>query len=338
MARPARQRQGRFAFRTVFSYTPRLMNRYKYLFGPVPSRRFGRSLGVDLVPLKTCSLNCVFCQLGPSQRTVTERREYVPVNDVIAELRAWMDADGRADYVTLSGSGEPTLHSRFGDVLDVVRAAGRIPSLLLTNGTLLGDAGVRRDAARADNVKVSLSAWDQASFREINRPHPDLSFEDLLRGYRAFRDEFRGTLWMEVFVLSGVNDDEADARRIAALAATVRPDRIQINTAVRPPAEASARPVPAEHLRRLAALFTPAAEVVAGYTPHRDAGVLEAGALLAMLRRRPCTARQVADLLGRHINEVAKLLGQLDADGAVDIERRDGCVYYVAARNEREET
>ena len=150
-------------------------NKYRYLFGPVPSRRFGRSLGIDLTPHKTCSLDCVFCQLGRTPKKTLERKVYVSTTDVIDEIDVWMQTDGNADYLTLSGSGEPTLHAEFGRILAHLRNQP-IPSVLLTNGTLLNLPEVRDAAALAGVVKVSLSAWDQKSFEWVNRPHPQLEF------------------------------------------------------------------------------------------------------------------------------------------------------------------
>ena len=159
------------------------MGEYKYLFGPVPSRRFGRSLGVDLTPYKTCSLDCVFCQLGRTTKKTVTRQEYVPTDSVLAELVEWLKRDSQADYITLSGSGEPTLHSRFGDVLEFIRSKTTIPAVLLTNGTMLQFRQVREAAACANVVKVSLSAWDQASYGWVNRPHKQLQFDQLSRNY-----------------------------------------------------------------------------------------------------------------------------------------------------------
>ena len=154
------------------------MGDYKYLFGPVPSRRLGRSLGVDLTPHKTCSLDCVFCQLGRTTEKTIARQEYVPTDKVLAELAEWLDRDGQADYITLSGSGEPTLHSGFGKVLEFIRSKSVIPAVLLTNGTMLQLPEVREAAACANVVKISLSAWNQASYEWVNRPHNQLRFED----------------------------------------------------------------------------------------------------------------------------------------------------------------
>lgn len=305
------------------------MKNYRYLFGPVPSRRFGRSLGVDLTPRKTCSLNCVFCQLGRTPSTTVERRAYVPTAEVLAELRDWLDGGGQADYISLAGSGEPTLHSEFGTVLQFIRDHSAIPTALLTNSTLLHLPQVREAAARAHVVKASLSAWNQASFGWINRPHEQLRFADLLAGLQAFRTEFSGQLWLEVFLLGGMNAVPADVRKIAALAATIAPNRIQLNTAVRPPAEEFAEPLSRTQLEELARLFEPPAEVIAEFD--RDAaGRFEVNleSIRAMLQRRPCTAEQIARTFGLHPNEVAKYLGRLVREKRIRSETRNGETYY----------
>jgi wyosine [tRNA(Phe)-imidazoG37] synthetase (radical SAM superfamily) len=311
------------------------MRRYRYLFGPVPSRRFGRSLGVDLVPLKTCSLDCVFCQLGKTTRQTTRREAYVPIDQVLAELDDWLSTGGKADIITLSGSGEPTLHTAFGEVLAFLKRAGR-RSALLTNGTLLGRPEVAREAIRADIVKISLSAWDQQSYEWINRPCRSLTFEDLTAGYRAFRRSYSGQLWMEVFLLQGMNAGAADVVKIAAAADAVAPDRIQLNTVTRPPAEDFAAPVPADRLQACCKHFYPPAEPIGEgrrQLPHRMQ--VSEGAILAMLQRRPCTSEQIAGTYRLHISEVSKYLGRLMTRKCIRPVRQHNRVYYVADRGQR---
>lgn len=307
------------------------LNRYRYLFGPVPSRRFGRSLGVDLTPFKTCTQDCIFCQLGRTTNKTIARKEYVPVSEVKAELGDWLRADGKADYITLSGSGEPTLHSRFGEVLDFIRSHCRIPAVLLTNGALLHLLDVREAACHADVVKVTLSAWDQASYEWVNRPHPDLDFKQLIEGQKAFRAMFGGELWMEVFLISGVNSSPSDVGRIAALAEDIRPDRIHLNTAVRPAAEDFVLPLDRERVQALAHLFHPTAEVIADFEPKKRIDMRAAEEeIYAMLRRRPCTASEIAATFGMHLNEVSKYLGDLIRKERVEVRRSDRDLYYVA--------
>ncbi len=240
-------------------------NQYRYLFGPVHSRRLGLSLGVDLLDRRRCSFDCVFCEVGATERLTLERREYVPTAAVIAEFLDWLAAGGTADVVTLSGSGEPTLHSGFGEVIDAVHKACSLPVALLTNSTLLWDAEVRAAAARADIVKVSLSAWDDQSLAALNRPVKGLSFARLIEGLHAFRAVYTGSLWVETLLVQGVNDQPGQVSRIAALVSGLHADKVQLNTVVRPPAESIAAAVEGAELEHLAALFTPPAEVIA---PH----------------------------------------------------------------------
>lgn len=302
---------------------------YRYLFGPVPSRRFGRSLGIDLTPHKTCSLDCVFCQLGRTRKKTVERREYVPTNAVIEEIRHWLQTDGEADYLTLSGSGEPTLHSDFGQVLEFLRSQP-IPSVLLTNGTLLHLPEVRASASLANVVKVSLSAWNQQSFEWVNRPHETIEFNGLMDGFRQFRSEYDGQLWLEVFLLAGINAMPADVEKIARLARQLHPDRIHLNTIARPPAEDFAAAVPIEQLEELAGLFDPPAQIAAGLPVERTTEVKANEArILGMLRRRPCTIKQIEAAFGMHINEVSKILGQLIQQNRIRADLRDKDVYYT---------
>ena len=307
----------------------------KYLFGPVPSRRFGRSLGIDLSVYKTCSLDCVFCQLGRTTKKTLARREYVPTDMVIAELREWLAKDGKADYITLSGSGEPTLHSRFGEVLEFIHSNTRIPAVLLTNGTLLHLPEVRDAASLADIVKVSLSAWDETSYCWVNRPHPQLHFGQLIEGQKAFRAQFKGKLWMEVFLVAGINSMSSDVSKIAALAEEIRPDRIQLNTVIRPPAEEFAVALSRKQAEALTHLFHPRAEVIGEFkTKYPERMQVNQETIFSMLQRRPCTARQIADTFGMHLNEVSKYLGNLMHIGQIRTERRDNTVYYGAIRME----
>lgn len=227
----------------------------KYLFGPVPSRRYGRSLGVDLSILKTCTLNCRFCQLGDTQTVTITRTDQPPIEDVLGELRQWLTRGEPLDYITASGSGEPTLHLHFGDLFRFVRAETSFRSLLLSNGSLFTLPEVRREAALADVVKVSLNAWDQASFEQIVRPHPALKFEAILEGYYAFRQIFSGRLDLEVFIIPGINDTVEQIDRIAALAQRFSPDDISLNTAVRPTADRTLVACPCEQMAQLATRF-----------------------------------------------------------------------------------
>ena len=308
-----------------------MQTKYRYLFGPVPSRRFGQSLGVDLTPYKNCCYDCVFCQLGRTKNLTVERNEYVPTNAVLAELKHWIASDGKADYITLSGSGEPTLHSGFGKILEFIRTSTDIPSVLLTNGAMLYLPEVREAASAASVVKISLSAWNQASFEWVNRPFPQLHFNQVSYGQKTFRAQFNGRLFMEVFLIAGMNSMLEDIRKIAALAKDIAPDHIQLNTAVRPPSADFVAPLSRERMSALTHLFQPEAEVIAEFNTSRQASIqANQDTIFAMLQRRPCTAQQIADGFGMHLNEALKYLGALMRADKISADSKSTAVYYVA--------
>jgi len=262
------------------------------------------------------------------------RKEYIPIDTVLTELQSWLETDGEADYITLSGSGEPTLHSNFGDILQFLRQKS-IPSVLLTNGSMLKLPEVRDAAACADIVKVSLSAWDQSSFEWINRPHPQLQFIELINGIKMFRAQFAGKLWMEVFIMMGINSSPEAVTKVAAQIKEIAPDHVHLNTVVRPPAEEFAGPMQQIKLAELAGIFDPPAEVIAEFNANSEKHIAATeSSILSMLQRRPCTTSQIVDVYGMHINEVSKYLGDLMRTGQIREKRKKGDVYYAAARPE----
>jgi wyosine [tRNA(Phe)-imidazoG37] synthetase (radical SAM superfamily) len=302
---------------------------YRYIFGPVPSRRLGRSLGVDLTPVKTCSLNCVFCQAGRTHQHTRVRSEYVPTDDVVGELGAWMESDCKTDVVSLAGSGEPTLHTGFGRILEFIAAEMRLPAVLLSNGTTFDLPEVRRDAIRADIVKVSLSACDQDSFERVNRPAEGIRLDRIVEGYRAFRKEYKGQLWIEVFLVPGLNTKSEQVAGIAAVCGTIGADRIHLNTAVRPPAEQGVAALPEDRMEELAGLFHPRAEVASRFRPAGgDAPEPAPERILAMISRRPCTAGQIALLHGMKPEAALKIMENLVGRGAARREATRDEVYY----------
>jgi wyosine [tRNA(Phe)-imidazoG37] synthetase (radical SAM superfamily) len=307
------------------------MNQYTY--GPVPSRRLGRSLGVDIVPMKTCSLNCVYCQLRPTERTTRERAEYAPVDEVVEEVCRVL-ADGCApDYVTLGGSGEPTLHAAFGRVAEGVRACTETPIALITNGTMFHLPEVRAQCGAIDLVLPSLDAGDEETYRLMNRPDPELSLAMLVDGLAALREEFEGEIWLEVFLVEGVNTADDQLRAMRRCIERVRPDRVQLNTAVRPAAEAYVQPAPPHVMEHAREVLGPQAEIIAGGPlPEPGEGArARQEEVLQMLRRRPCTAEDVAEGLGVHVHEAIKHINKLLAEHRIRLRQRLYQTYYEAA-------
>jgi wyosine [tRNA(Phe)-imidazoG37] synthetase (radical SAM superfamily) len=304
-----------------------------YCYGPVPSRRLGRSLGVDLVPMKTCSLDCVYCQLQATESTTVLRRDYAPVDDVLAELKQKLKTGPRPDYITLGGGGEPTLHSSFGDVAAGARVFSDVPVALLTNGSLMHLPEVRAACGDIALIVPSLDAGDEPTYRRVNRPHSDLTLEQLVDGLAALRREFSGQIWLEVFMVDGMNTSDDQVRAIARQAERIAPDRIQVNTAVRPPAEASVRVPSPARLARVCELLGPRAELVAGRPLFDDVEAASArqDEVLAMLRRRPCTADDIAAGLGVAVPEVLKHTQALLADHRIRVRQRLYETYFEEA-------
>ncbi|HNT86584.1 MAG TPA: radical SAM protein [Candidatus Hydrogenedentes bacterium] len=313
--------------------------KYRRLFGPVLSRRLGRSLGVDMLPFKTCTYNCVYCEQGRTTRHTTRREEYVPVSEILAELDHFLSSRPAPDYVTLSGAGEPTLHARLGDIVEGVKIRTNAPLAVLTNGSLLWDAEVREALRDADLVLPSLDAGNARLYERINRPAPGLPFEQMLDGLSAFRDSFRNAIWLEVMLMEGINAEESEVREIADQVWHSRPDRVQLNTVARPPAESFAVPVSRARLETLAALFSPRAEVIADYSgvPEELDAYPTAGPILELLKRRPCPVSEIAVALGLRAVEVSKLLQRLLEENAVVEKRLGGVAFFAAAHGADEE-
>ena len=305
----------------------------KHVYGPVPSRRLGRSLGVDLVPLKTCCLNCVYCQLGPTPVTTIERREYVAADEVVEEVRQRLAEGVPLDYITLAGSGAPTLNSSFGIIAQRIKRFAQVPLALLTNGVLFYLPEVRASCASIDVVIPNLDAGDEATFQRINRPHPGLTLEKHVQGLAALRDEFPGEIWLEVFLLAGINSADSDVQKLKEQIERIRPDRIQLNTAVRPPAEEFARPVPEARLEQIREMLGPAAEVIADIEALRKAPEMKATTqdVLELLRRRPCTLDDIASGLCVHLDEAVEYVRQLLKEGKL-VEVREGTRTFFRVR------
>ncbi|MBC7286781.1 MAG: radical SAM protein [Armatimonadetes bacterium] len=303
---------------------------YRHIFGPVPSRRLGRSLGIDLVPLKTCTFDCVYCQLGRTTHQTLQRRPYFPAQAVISELQRWLETGNQADYLTLSGSGEPTLNSQIGEVIKWATAHSEIPVAVLTNGSLLWDGQVQSQLSQADLLIPSLDAALPASFERVNRPCPGLDLDRIVEGLAAMRKEFKGEFWLEVMLVEGLNTSDEDLKALAEAIARIEPDRVQLGTVVRPPAEAFARPVSAERLQQAREILGPVAEIIG---PPSSAAAQAKGdqdlaaAILELLRRRPCTLTDIAAGLGVHPNEAAKYVDQLIARGLVEVVRQNATTY-----------
>ncbi len=302
------------------------------IFGPVPSRRLGRSLGVDVVPYKTCTFDCVYCECGATTDLTTERREFFPLDGILDELRSSLAAAAAApDAITLSGAGEPTLFSRLGELIDGIKEISTIPVAVITNSSLLFMPGVREELARADIVLPSLDTAVAGTFPRLNRPHPEITLERMLEGLGAFLDMYEGRVLFEILLLDGYNTSEGEIDALVSFLDGHRVDSIQLNTAVRPGTEKEISPLPRGRLEEIRSRFGPLCEIIAP----ADTGAgreesVSSDRILAMIERRPCTAADIHRALGIPIQGVVKFLETMTVSGKVIREDHGGETFYTA--------
>jgi len=308
-------------------------NGFRHVYGPVSSRRLGRSLGIDIVPFKTCTYDCIYCQLGRTTVKTLDREEYVPIEEVLAELERKLAASRRPDYISVAGSGEPTLHARIGELIEGIKGLTSIPVAVLTNGSLLWMPAVQGALMKADLVLPSLDAGDESLFQYVNRPHRGIPFDRMVEGIAEFTRRFPGEVWLEVLLLGGVTGVSSEVKKIAALVRRIGPARVQLNTAHRPPAEKFAFPMSLNRLHALKDLFQGRVDIICDRgrevgLPAADSGIEDAE-ILALLGRRPCTAADVAQGLGIHVTEALKHLEALTAMGEVRAVTASGNHFYA---------
>lgn len=306
---------------------------YKHLFGPVPSRRLGMSLGVDLIPHKICSLNCVYCECGHTTNLTHERKEYVPVKDVFRELKDFFHNNPDPEYITFSGAGEPTLHSHIGEVLGFIKEhKPGIPLAVLSNGSLFSDEAVRKELMQADLVLPSLDAATDAAFRKINRPARSFTIEKYIQGLVDFGKEFKGEVWLEVLIIPGYNDDMENVNALKEALLKINPDRIQLNSLDRPGAVDGLRAASRTELEQISNLWKMEnVEIIAAAIERQDVKSYRTdveSAILETLSRRPCTLEDLEKIVGLHINEINKYLGVMEKSGVIETTKQERGVFY----------
>ncbi len=306
---------------------------YKHLFGPVPSRRLGMSLGVDLVPHKICTLNCIYCECGVSTNLTTERKEYVSFDEIIKELDNFFSNNENPDYITFSGAGEPTLNINIGKVIDHIRRNyPEVPIAVLTNGSLFNDTKVRQELLQANLILPSLDAATEKAFKKIDRPNKNLKIEDYIRGLVDFRKEFTGAIWLEVMILPGFNDDLENLRRLKDSILRINPEKIQLNTLDRPGVIENIRAATRLELQNIIDIWNiKNVEIIASSVRRKGNRSFRKdteNAVLETISRRPCTLEDLQDMLGLHINEINKYLDILDQEGKIETYRQERGIFY----------
>jgi wyosine [tRNA(Phe)-imidazoG37] synthetase (radical SAM superfamily) len=315
------------------------MKGYHYLYGPVPSRRLGRSLGIDLVPHKICTYDCIYCQIGKTTDKVLVRKEYAPVRQILEEVESFLkDGTPAIDHLSLSGSGEPTLHSQIRSVIEGIKTITSIPVAVITNGSLLYEEEVRQDLLRADVVLPSLDAISPEIFRKINRPRPRFSIEKVIEGLIEFRKVYKGRVWLEILFCKGVNNAEGELLKMKKAIELIQPDRIHLNTVVRPPSEKWVASLNQEEMEEIKAFFGERASIISEFDRH-PSSIIERDMkeeILAILKRRPLSLSDLSKGMGIPQNELDQYLEPLTREGKIQTQIFGDSVYYEIGENRRE--
>lgn len=309
--------------------------KYEHLFGPVPSRRLGMSLGVDLVPHKVCSLNCVYCEVGRTTNLTIERREYVPLKAILAELKNYLDQKPELDYITFSGAGEPLLHNGIGKVISFIKESYPDYKLaVLTNSTLLYDENVRNEILGIDLLLPSLDAVSSNVFKRLNRPNPKLDNDKIIEGLIEFRKIFSGMIWLEVFIVPGLNDTAEEISLLKDVITKISPDQVQLNTLDRPGTEDWIQPADKNNLLKIAEKLEPLpVEIIAKFNSREDLVSYNKNVeeqIIETIKRRPCTDNDLRSMLGLNINEINKYLSELIQKGKITSRKMERGTFFSA--------
>jgi len=301
-----------------------------HIYGPVPSRRLGFSLGIDIIPFKTCTLDCIYCQLGPTTRKTIRRKEYFSSEEILAQIKMKLASGQRIDYITFSGSGEPTLNTSIGKLIKEIKKITAIPVAVLTNSTLLSRKSVRNALLSADFIVPSLDGVTQEVFVHINRPHPSLKAEEIIEGLKKFRQEFHGSILLEIMLVKGINDSPVHIQKLKKVISDIKPKRIQLNTVIRPPAEKFACSLNLVELKKINKILGEKAEIIAKFDKKEQippSKNLEE-AIFFMIKRRPVTLSDISASLGKHKNEIIKYTNFLLEERKIKCVTHKGLKYY----------
>jgi wyosine [tRNA(Phe)-imidazoG37] synthetase (radical SAM superfamily) len=307
--------------------------KHRLLFGPVASRRLGLSLGIDVIPYKTCNMDCVYCECGKTTTLTNDRKEFYPPALINAELDAVLKDSPKLDSITFSGSGEPTLYSGLGSVINHLKK--NHPSYrvtVLTNGLLMNRPDVRQDLMQADLVVPSLDAATREVFNRINRPVGPVDTAALIDSLASFKHEFPGKFWLEIFIIPGINDSDEELPALKNASLKIKPDKIHLNSLDRPGTEAWVKQASASDIYRIASFFAPLVvdlilpgkqKVSPGKSSSENPEILET------LKRRPSTLNDLSETTGLSAEEINSQLRRLEATGLVRRENGPRGVFYV---------
>ncbi len=307
--------------------------KYKHLFGPVPSRRLGLSLGIDPITYKTCTFDCVYCECGATTKLTDTRKEYIPVADIISELDSFLSTHPTLDYIIFSGSGEPTMNSGIGKIISFVKIKyPQYKIAVLTNSSLFSHAEVRKELLLADVIMPSLDAVTENIFRKINRPAAAIKITDILQGLIEFRKEFPGKIWLEIFIIPGINDTDEEIEKFYTVLTKIKPDLIQLNSLDRPGTENWVIPADENTLEKFLKKFEDLPVVtISNYQKREKVGSYNLkieDAILSTISRRPCTAEDLSKILDIHIAELNKYLDTLHENERIEAVKKPRGIFF----------
>lgn len=310
----------------------------KYLYGPVPSRRLGVSLGIDLIPYKACSFNCVYCECGATTKLTDQREEFVPHKEVIKELDEYLKEKPKLDYITFSGSGEPSLYQGLKEIVDFVKDSHPEYKLaLLTNSSLLNNKSLRKEISKIDLVVPSIDSVIKKNYEKINRPHKNIKLDNIIKGLIKLREEFSGKLWLEIFIIQNLNDSKEEINKFKEIIEKIKPDRIQLNTLDRPGTESWVKKETEEKLKEILDFFGEKAEIIGPFIPKDTQNFLSNSVktrIKEIIKRRPCTINDISQILNLHVNQVNKYLRELSNENKIESKTESRGVFYYISEGE----
>lgn len=285
----------------------------KYVFGPVPSRRLGQSLGISPIPDKTCNYSCVYCQIGRTTHFTNKRQEFFPKGDILSEIKDALLLENKIDYITFVGEGEPTLNKNLGWLIKSCKEITDIPIAVITNGALLYNQEIRQELLAADIVLPTLDAINQNLFKKLNRPIKELKIVEIIDGMRAFRSEYQGQIWMEIMLVAGLNDDLENIKELKKVLDTIQCNRLYVNVPIRPPAEKWVKIPEKEKILRICEILEAENiafyESVKGFHISSESEIKEQ--ILKTTTRHPLREEQIVDMLDLSKEKCLEILQSL---------------------------
>ena len=302
-----------------------------YVYGPVPSRRLGLSLGIDLITRKTCTYDCLYCQVGKTTCHTIKPGPFVPVKRVLEELEKVLEKT-LPDIITLAGSGEPTLNSEIGQIISLIKKRTDIKVALLTNGSLLWSEAIRERIKGADIIMPTLSTVFENTFRAIHRPHQGLELPMIIEGLKNLRHDFRGLIFLEVVFLAGFNDSDGEIKGLKRVIDEISPEKIQLNTVVRPPSDPGAVSLDRGRLEEIEKIFGEKAEIIVNKPLKKRSGkhASRVATIIEMSKRRPIRLYDIANVLNISPEETESMVKELLIKGDINMQEHKGEIFYTA--------